>query len=252
MTRKHDLSHVLVRIPVGGTKLSMIQNTSNQALEWTPTEGSNDFYRLQPGDFLKLNYDVWVKSDTHGVSHLTAGTAPYEIVHTYREGVTTNKTHVQSSWTHHAITTDLSIVADLPEVTIQKNKNIKVSIRAPAFAEASAHDGIVVQTAAKVNGVDHILCDSDKVLCQSTNARMAQTYNKTYIMDFIAAGLVAEADADAPYTVKIKLSAKSATRGARFGGGSGSNDSAVPTHGTLLPSARSQNFLSVIIEEVDR
>ncbi|NYT47501.1 MAG: hypothetical protein H0A75_07940 [Candidatus Methanofishera endochildressiae] len=108
-----------VKIPVGRGKTLVLQNISDVPLQWTPDKNAADTYYLRAGEFLKVNYDVWVKMILWIIAYSWGHRG--DICIRIRIFVP-NKTDVQNKTDAANLTTTLAVINEFPELTIPEGQ----------------------------------------------------------------------------------------------------------------------------------
>jgi hypothetical protein len=163
-----------------------------------------------------------------------------------------NKTYVQTfSGSITANNTSNTIIHEFPEITIQGNRNILLSISVPSRSDDDSWGGLYITTNLKVNGTWHNLGNcgyAGNVMVN--NSRAIGTHVNSKLLDLRVAGIV---NANA-YTIAVELVGRAYSGVTTINSNMEINDNN-PDRGnsaTVLGSIPPQNFTKVIIQELDR
>jgi hypothetical protein len=164
-----------------------------------------------------------------------------------------NKTYVQTfSRGINTNSTSSAIINEFPELTIQGNKNLLISISVPCRSDDNSWGGMFITTNIKVNGTWHNLGNSGyDGNIMIAGSRTIGTYVNSKIIDLRTANILSNNDS---YRIAIELVARSYSGVGIINPNVEINDN-TPDRGntsTMLGSALSQNFTKVIIQELDR
>lgn len=163
-----------------------------------------------------------------------------------------NKTYVLTCSRTIETSTTPTLIKKFPAVKIQKDKNIILSISVPSFATGSSWGGMYITTNISVNGYEYSMGTSGysgAVMMEKSQSK--GTYINSKLVDLKDLNLNDDSE---PYDVSIELYATSYSGTGFVNGNIAINDiyPARGEDGVLLESAASQNFTTVILEEVSR
>ena len=159
-----------------------------------------------------------------------------------------NKTYQQNFNTRINLTTTLRDVHTFPELTIQADRKVRISFYVPAIGGNIIWRGIYLAYNIKLNGTQLNLGTSGKSVSMMYGARWSTGLNNAKILDFVGANAVQPGQ---EYKIQLSIRAKMLNGDSRFISGVDANLSG-KGKGTRLESARNQNYMNFIIEELSR
>jgi len=164
-----------------------------------------------------------------------------------------NKSYVQTFKGNKSFGNGNAVLLNLfPEVTIQANKKIKLSIYVPTRHDGYDWGGLYININARVNGTWYNLgnCGYDGNAMQS-GASSINSYSNTVLLDFIGNLTLSQ---NTSYTVQFELTARSYSGTTRVNQNHDINRTAnnLNSRGALQTWASDQNYCHIIIEEKNR
>lgn len=73
MTRIILVGTTEIKVAIGRHKMEMVQNISGNNVIWRSDESRGTGFILYPGDFIKVNYDIYLWTESEGASEVVVG-----------------------------------------------------------------------------------------------------------------------------------------------------------------------------------
>lgn len=73
MTRIISVGTTELKVAIGRHKMEMVQNISGNNVFWRSDESSGTGFTLYPGDFIKVNYDIYLWTESEDASEVIVG-----------------------------------------------------------------------------------------------------------------------------------------------------------------------------------
>jgi len=145
---------------------------------------------------------------------------------------------------------DAQLINLFDPITIQPNKNVEINVSIPLRNPSSVFGGLYLGMNIKVNDTWYNMGNSGYDGTMST-ARVAATFTKTKIFDFISA---MNLPVNEPYTIQIELIGRSYRYTVNVNGLHDINTDAngLWQRGEPVADFADQNYTNIIIKELDR